>query len=122
MTAGIETLRTIAETGVWAAIESAGKRFLHGLGDAAAAAGVSIHPTRAGTMFGLFFTEFPVRSWEDAKQADTERFAAFHRAMLQRGVYFAPSQFETGFLSTVHGDAEIETTVAAASEAFAALA
>ncbi len=122
MTAGIETLRTIAEPGVWDAIKNKGERLLAGLGDAAAEADVPGHITQAGTMFGFFFTEFPVRSWEDARQADTERFAAFHRAMLQRGVYFAPSQFETGFLSTVHGDAEIETTVAAASEAFAALA
>ena len=72
-------------------------------------------------MFGLFFTDEPVTSWEDAKQADTERFAAFHRAMLERGVYLAPSQFEAGFLSTAHGDAEIDATIAAAASAFASL-
>ena len=60
-------------------------------------------------------------SWEEAKLADTRRFAAFHRALLDRGVYLAPSQFEAGFLSTAHGDAEIEATLAAAREAFAAL-
>lgn len=70
-------------------------------------------------MLGLFFTDSPVRSWEDAKRADTERFASFHRAMLERGVYLPPSEFETWFLSTAHGEEEIETTIAAAREAFA---
>jgi len=121
MTAGIETLRALGEPGVWEALQRAGERLFTGFGDAAAAAGVSIHPTRAGSMFGFFFTESPVRSWDDAKQADTERFAAFHHAMLERGVYLAPSQFEAGFLSTAHGDTEIEATIAAAHEAFASL-
>ena len=65
-------------------------------------------------MLGLFFAESPIRSWEDAKLADTERFAAFHRGMLERGVYLAPSQFEAWFLSTAHGDDEIDMTIAAA--------
>jgi glutamate-1-semialdehyde 2,1-aminomutase len=62
-----------------------------------------------------------VWSWEEARRADTERFAAFHRALLQRGVYLAPSQFEAGFLSTAHGDEEIDATVAAVREALASL-
>jgi glutamate-1-semialdehyde 2,1-aminomutase len=70
-------------------------------------------------MFGLFFTEAPVTTWEEAKLADTERFARFHRGMLERGVYLAPSQFEAGFLSTAHGDEEIDLTIAAAGEALA---
>jgi glutamate-1-semialdehyde 2,1-aminomutase len=73
-------------------------------------------------MFGFFFTESPIRSWESAKEhADTQRFAAFHRAMLERGVYLPPSQFEAWFLSTAHGDAEIDATVSAAREVFASL-
>jgi glutamate-1-semialdehyde 2,1-aminomutase len=72
-------------------------------------------------MFGLFFTDAPVTTWEEAKRADTGRFAAFHRALLERGVYLAPSQFEAGFLSSAHGEEEIEATLAAAREAFAAL-
>jgi glutamate-1-semialdehyde 2,1-aminomutase len=76
---------------------------------------------RVGTMFGLFFTEEPVRSWEDAKTADTERFAAFHRGMLERGVYLAPSQFEAAFLSTAHGDDEVDATIAAAEESLQAI-
>jgi glutamate-1-semialdehyde 2,1-aminomutase len=68
-------------------------------------------------MFGLFFSDRPVTSWETARNADTIRFAAFHGAMLERGVYLAPSQFEAGFLSTAHGDTEVEATVAAARDA-----
>jgi glutamate-1-semialdehyde 2,1-aminomutase len=123
MTAGIETLRGLAERGVWEGIVRAGERLFEGLGNAAADAGVAWQPTRAGTMFGFFFTETPIRSWADARlHADTERFAAFHRAMLERGVYLPPSQFEAWFLSSAHGDAEIDATIAAAREAFVSVA
>lgn len=121
MAAGIETLRVLGEPGVWDGIVRAAERLFDGLGDAAGRAGVSGRPTRAGTMLGFFFADTPVRSWEDARRVDTERFAAFHGAMLERGVYLPPSQFETWFLSAAHGDAEIDATVAAADEAFAAL-
>jgi glutamate-1-semialdehyde 2,1-aminomutase len=117
MVAGSETLRTLAEPGVWDELERVGTRLeagLRSLGDAVQAA-------RVGTMFGLFFSDVPVTSWRTAKSADTERFAAFHRAMLDAGIYLAPSQFEAGFLSTVHGDAEVETTIAAAEAAIAGI-
>jgi glutamate-1-semialdehyde 2,1-aminomutase len=110
MTAGIETLRVLGEPGVWEQAALACERLFSGLGDAAADAGVAGQPTRAGTMFGFFF-----------ENADTGRFASFHGAMLERGVYLPPSQFESWFLSTAHGDAEIDATVAAAREAFAPL-
>jgi glutamate-1-semialdehyde 2,1-aminomutase len=118
MTAGIETLRVIAEPGVWDAIVRAGKRLFAGLGDAAADAGIPGQPAQAGTMLGFFFTDTPIRSWEQAKLADTTRFAAFHGEMLERGVYLPPSQFEAWFLSTAHGDEEVEATITAAREAF----
>ena len=121
MTAGIETLRVLAEPGVWDGIVRAGERLFGGLTEAAARAGVAAQPTQAGTMFGLFFTETPIRSWEDAKVADTERFAVFHRGMLERGVYLAPSQFEAWFLSTAHGDDEIAATIDAARASLASL-
>jgi glutamate-1-semialdehyde 2,1-aminomutase len=74
-------------------------------------------------MLGFFFTEEPIRSWKDAfLHANKERFAAFHGAMLKRGVYLPPSQFEAWFLSSAHGDAEIDATVTAAREAFRSLA
>jgi glutamate-1-semialdehyde 2,1-aminomutase len=121
MTAGIETLRAIREPGTWDTVKRAGERLFLGLGDAAEAAGVSIQPTQAGTMLGVVFTETPVRSWEESRQADTGRFARFHREMLERGVYLPPSQFETWFLSTAHADPEIDATIAAAHAAFSSL-
>jgi glutamate-1-semialdehyde 2,1-aminomutase len=90
-----------------------------GLGEAAHDTGVPVQLERAGSMFGLFFADAPVRSWDDAKRANTDRFASFQRALLERGVYLAPSQFEAGFVSTAHGEDEIDATIAAAREAFA---
>jgi glutamate-1-semialdehyde 2,1-aminomutase len=117
MTAGIETLRALAEPGVWSAVEGTAASLVAGL----AALEAPVQLAHVGTMFGLFFTEGPVTTWEKAKLADTARFAAFHGGMLDRGVYLAPSQFEAGFVSTAHGEGEIEATLAAAREAFAAL-
>ena len=113
MTAGIETLRALAEPGVWDGLERAGARLEAGL----RSLGDGVQVARAGTMFGMFFSDVPVTSWDTAKAADTARFAAFHAAMLDRGVYLAPSQFEAGFLSTEHGDSEIDATLDAAREA-----
>ena len=117
MTAGIETLRMLSEPGTWAELERTGELLISGL----AGLGGPVQLARAGTMFGIFFTDAAVTGWQEAKTADTERFAAFHRAMLERGIYLAPSQFEAGFLSTAHGDAEVDATIAAAREAFAEL-
>ncbi len=102
---------------MWDGLERVGERLVLGL----EAIGAPVQITRVGTMFGLFFFEAPVASWEEATRADTARFATFHRALLERGVYLAPSQFEAAFLSTAHGDAEIDATIAAAAEAFAVL-
>jgi len=117
MTTGIETLRELAKPGVWAGVAASAERLV----DELAALDGPVQLARVGTMFGLFFADAPVTSWEQAKQADTAHFAAFHRELLDRGVYLAPSQFESGFLSTAHGETEIEATIAAAREAFAAL-
>ena len=113
MTAGIETLRVLSEPGVWGLLERAGARLEAGL----ASLGDGVQFARAGSMFGLFFSDVPVTNWDTARGADTKRFASFHAAMLERGVYLAPSQFEAGFLSTVHGDTEIDATIEAARAA-----
>jgi glutamate-1-semialdehyde 2,1-aminomutase len=73
-------------------------------------------------MFGFFLCKGPVRNFEEAKAADTDRFGRLHRAMLQRGVYLAPSAFEAGFTSLAHSDADIDATIAAFHDAFAAIA
>jgi glutamate-1-semialdehyde 2,1-aminomutase len=65
-------------------------------------------------MFGLFFTSGPVHSYEDAKASDTTKFGKFHRGMLEQGVYLAPSQFEAGFTSLAHTQADIDRTLEAA--------
>jgi glutamate-1-semialdehyde 2,1-aminomutase len=70
-------------------------------------------------MFTFFFTEGPVTNWDTAKRSDTEAFKRFFHHMLERGVYLAPSQFEAGFVSYAHTDADIAATVAAADEFFA---
>jgi glutamate-1-semialdehyde 2,1-aminomutase len=121
MAAGIATLRALSEPGGWDEATRAAGPLLQGLGDAAAEHGVQVQAHRLGTMLGLFFADGPVTTWEQAGRADTERFAAFHRAMLERGVYVPPSQFEAWFLSTAHGDAEVEHTLAAARETFASV-
>jgi len=85
---------------------------------ATAPAGVTVN--RVGSMFTFFFTPEPVTDYESAKRADTARFGRFFRAMLDRGVYLAPSQFEAAFVSAAHTDADLDATVAAAQAAWAA--
>jgi len=75
---------------------------------------------RVGSMFTFFFTEGPVTDYESAKRSDTARFGRFFRAMLERGIYLAPSQFEAAFVSAAHSEEDIRRTVAAARDAFTA--
>ena len=72
-------------------------------------------------MFGMFFCEGPVHNYDDAKLSDATKFGNFHRGMLERGIYLAPSQFEAGFTSLAHTDEDIERTLAAAREVLATL-
>lgn len=121
MAAGMATLETLRDGGMWAAMAGRGSRLMAGFAAAAGSAGIPLSTACAGTMFGFFFHPGPVRDWESARQSDGRRFAAFHGAMLENGVYLAPSQFEAGFLSAAHGDEEIEMTLAAAGRVFAGL-
>ena len=92
----------------------------HGLQEVAARTKTHAIVQRVGTMFTTFFTELrAVRNWQDAKTCDTQKFGAFFRAMLERGVYLAPSQFEAAFLSTAHTDDDVAATIEAAGEALA---
>ena len=75
---------------------------------------------RVGSMFTFFFTSQPVTDYESAKRSDTARFARFFRAMLEQGVYLAPSQFEAAFVSAAHSEEDIRRTLAAARQAFTA--
>jgi glutamate-1-semialdehyde 2,1-aminomutase len=118
MAAGIATLHALQKPGAWEALERQAARLEAGLCAAADDAGVAVHLQRVGTMSTPFFTGQPVVDWSSAKQADTARYAAYFRAMLEEGVYLAPSQFEAGFLSTAHEDAEVDQTIQAAGRAF----
>ncbi len=118
MTAGIETLKVLREPGVFERAEQKAAKLAAGVGQAAQDADVPIFQSRAGTMFCTFFTSEAVTDYDSAKTSDTERFGRFFQAMLERGVYLAPSQFEAGFMSAVHSDEDIEQTVEAAAESF----
>ena len=118
MTAGIETLKVLREPGVFEEIEQKAAKLAAGVGQAAEEAGVPIYQTRVGTMFSNFFSAEPVTDYESAKASDTERFGRYFHAMLKRGVYIAPSQFEAGFISLAHSAEDIERTVEAAAAAF----
>ncbi len=121
MTAGIETLKQLQQPTAWAQLEARAAQLEKGLRAAAEEAGVAATINRVGTMFTTFFTDQPVTSWASAKACDTQRYGQFFRAMLERGVYLAPSQFEAGFMSLAHGEAEINATIDAAREALRAL-
>jgi glutamate-1-semialdehyde 2,1-aminomutase len=114
--AALVTLRRLRDPGVYARLEEAGARLESGLREAAGDEAVCVQ--RVGAMATLFFHEGPVRSFEDAAASDTDRYGACFRHLLARGVYVAPSQFEALFVSTAHGEAEIDATVEAARELF----
>lgn len=118
MAAGVVTLDALRAPGVWDRLEQRAGQLGQGICDAAEAAGIPVSVQRVGTMFTTFFTSQPVTNWDSAKQADTQRFSSYFRAMLDEGVYLAPSQFEAGFLSTAHQDLDIEQTIEAARRAF----
>ncbi|RPE75732.1 glutamate-1-semialdehyde 2,1-aminomutase [Vulcaniibacterium tengchongense] len=121
MAAGLATLELIQAPGFHADLERRTHALCDGLEAAAREAGIAFTTTRAPGMFGLYFREAPVETFEDAKASDAARFNRFFHAMLERGVYLAPSAFEAGFVSSAHGEAEIAATLAAAREAFAAV-
>ena len=118
MAAGLETLRRLRRPGVYERLESCSTALVAGLREAAAAAGVEFAADSLGGMFGFHFHPGPVRDFEDAKKAHAGRFRAFFSAMLDQGVYLAPSSFEAGFVSLAHRPGDVAATVAAARKAF----
>jgi glutamate-1-semialdehyde 2,1-aminomutase len=118
MTAGIETLKALREPGVFDNLVEHTMKLCEGIGAAAEAAGVPVFQTQVGTMFCTFFTDQPVTNWDSAATSDTRLYARFFQAMLERGVYLAPSQFEAGFFSTAHTPEIVVATIQAAQTAF----
>ena len=114
--AALVVLRRLRDPAVYERLEELGARLEAGLGEAAEGEPVCVQ--RVGAMATVFFRPGPVRSFREASESDTERFAAWFRHLLANGVYVAPSQFEALFVSTAHGEAEIDATVEAAREFF----
>ena len=119
MAAGVATLRVLSEPGTYERLEALGARVAQNLSTAAAAAGRAVTINRVGPMLTMFFCEGPVHSFADAKAADTAAYAAYWRHMLERGVYLAPSQFESAMISLALTDADLEAAAAAANDWFA---
>ncbi|MEP7219878.1 MAG: aminotransferase class III-fold pyridoxal phosphate-dependent enzyme, partial [Bacteroidota bacterium] len=122
MAAGLATLGILIHDDPYPALERTAERIALGLTDAAERHGIPLRVNRVGSMLTPFFTEGPVTDFAGAMTCDASRFAAFFHAMLRRGIYLPPSQYEALFISTAHGDAEIEQTLAAVDESFAEIA
>ncbi len=121
MAAGLATLRAITAPGFHATLAARTARLLEGLRAEAAQAGIAFTTAQAGTMFGLFFSEEArVDTYAQATACNVERFRRFFHAMLDGGVYLAPSAFEAGFISAAHDDEVVAETLAAAREALVA--
>ncbi len=114
MAAGLAALEELMTGQAYPRLESLGAKLEQGLSQAAERAGVPVQFNRCGSMFCAYFTNQPVHNLADAMSSDRERFKKYFHGMLQEGIYFAPSQFEAGFLSTAHTEQDIEKTIAAA--------
>ncbi|HKP45291.1 MAG TPA: glutamate-1-semialdehyde 2,1-aminomutase [Pyrinomonadaceae bacterium] len=121
MTAGLLTLRRVRGKDIYEQLEKQTARLCAGLSEIAAGAGLRTTTNRVGSMWTTFFTAGAVTDWESARKSDRELFGRFFHAMLDEGVYLAPSQFEAGFVSIAHDGKVIDETLGAARKAFAKL-
>ena len=117
VTAGIEMLNLLSQPGVYDDLEKKSERLCHGFKENVKQAGVTATFTRVGSMFSMFFTDQEIVSFESVKTSDTHLFKRYFNAMLEEGIYIAPSQFEAGFMSAVHTDEDIDATLAAQGRA-----
>ncbi|MCD6043050.1 MAG: glutamate-semialdehyde--aminomutase [Burkholderiales bacterium] len=116
--AGLATLKLVEEKGFIEKVESTTRKLVEGLAAEASQAGVTFSAQSIGSMFGIYVRAAPPRSFAEVMQCDRERFNLFFHAMLEQGVYLAPSAYETGFVSAAHGAADLDATFAAAKAAF----
>ncbi|MEP0982439.1 glutamate-1-semialdehyde 2,1-aminomutase [Leptolyngbya sp. AS-A5] len=121
MTAGIKTLELLRQPGTYDYLDRITSRLIAGLLDVAKQTGHAACGGSISGMFGFFFAEGPVHSYEDAKKSDLSKFSKFHRGMLEQGVYLAPSQFEAGFTSLAHTEEDIDRTIEAARSVMSSL-
>lgn len=121
MTAGIKTLELLQKPGTYEYLDQVTKKLTDGLLQIAKETGHEVCGGQISGMFGMFFNTGPVHSYDDAKSSDTAKFGRYHRGMLERGIYLAPSQFEAGFTSIAHTEEDIEKTLAAARDVMSSL-
>lgn len=121
VTAGITTLKKLDEPGVYEKLEDSAAALADGLAEATQTHGVDAWHSRVGSMLMLYFTSETVTDADGARTADTARFQEYFWGLIERGVYVAPSQFEAGFVSLVHSENDINTTVQAATQVLADL-
>ena len=119
--AGIATLTALRKPGTYRRLEQTTAGLVEGLRSAAAVKGIPVQINRVGSMFTIFFTSTPVSDFATAKTSDTARYGKFFRSLLEQGIYLAPSQFEACFVSLAHSMKDVNATIRAAREAFAAL-
>ena len=122
MTAGIKTLELLRQEGTYEKLGAITKKLIEGIIKAAQDAGIPITGSSISAMFGFYLTEGPIRNFEEAKSTNSELFGKLHRAMLERGVYLAPSAFEAGFTSLAHSEDDIDATLKAFQESFSEIA
>ncbi len=119
MSAGVASLQKILNTkGLYHRLEDLAKRLINGMDESARKYGIGLQTNCRGSMFGFFFSRNEVTNFDEALKCNTERFALFHEKMLKRGVYFACSQFETGFISAAMDEAMIDEVIAKVDEVF----
>jgi glutamate-1-semialdehyde 2,1-aminomutase len=121
MTAGIKTMERLEQPGVHEELERKSKMLIDGIVAAAEKHGHEISADCAGGMFGWYFTKGPVKNFQEATKADPEKFGKWHRMMLERGVYLAPSMYEAGFMSMAHTEEDIKRTIEIADEVLSQL-
>jgi glutamate-1-semialdehyde 2,1-aminomutase len=121
MRAGLATLPKLEALGFYDSLNEKSQRLAEGLRSALGEAKIPGRVNVAGSLLTLFFTADPVRDYGDANKSDTRRFAAFFRAMLERGIFLPPSQFEALFVSAAHTDADIDHAITAARESLQAI-
>jgi glutamate-1-semialdehyde 2,1-aminomutase len=118
MAAGLATISLMERNGSYRLLEARAKRLELGLREEADRAGVAFTTNRAGSMLGIFFSDKRPTNFAESKRTDAERYAAFHRSMLDEGVYLPPSAFETLFVSLAHTLADVDATIKASKNAF----
>lgn len=121
MTAGIETLKILLEDNLTEKIAIKTSKLVEGIKKAAKKTEITIQTPQAGSMFGIFFSDKEVTNFDESAAANQELFKKFFASMLEHGIYIAPSQFETLFMSAVHTDEDISRTISAAEKAFEGL-